>query len=219
MNLLAFTFSDKKLPSLFRPICAHSGTGSVEIGPLPPWNLKSSTLFPPPLSIYFLLFCLLFLLCFSLTGQFICILSIAFFNQCYYLKSEWAVPLYQVAQCRLHVISAQCVAHGLHTTAPGPLEHICWRRFAAQWGDCKNFELRLSMRLLLLLLLWSPEQRLNSHTGKNLTNTVITTLLTGEWRRRGRLTGVLWTQSTVLEFCENGQWSLHLLCTHWSMCP
>ena len=38
----------------------------------------------------------------------------------------------------LHVISARCVARDLHTTVPGPLERTCWRRFAAQWGDCKK---------------------------------------------------------------------------------
>ena len=37
----------------------------------------------------------------------------------------------------------------LHTIAPGPLESMCWRRFAAQWGDCQNLELRLWMWLLL----------------------------------------------------------------------
>ena len=41
----------------------------------------------------------------------------------------------------LHVISAQCVACDLHTFVPGLLEHMCWRRFAAQWGDCKNSQM------------------------------------------------------------------------------
>ena len=38
----------------------------------------------------------------------------------------------------LHVISARCVACDLHMIAPGPLERTCWRRFTAQWGDCKK---------------------------------------------------------------------------------
>ena len=38
----------------------------------------------------------------------------------------------------LHVISTQCVAHDLHTISPWPLEHMCWRQFAVQWGDCKK---------------------------------------------------------------------------------
>ena len=38
----------------------------------------------------------------------------------------------------LHVISAQCVARHLHTIPPGPLECVCWRQFAMQWGDCEN---------------------------------------------------------------------------------
>ena len=45
------------------------------------------------------------------------------------------------------------LAHDLHMIGPGPLEHRCWTQFAAQWGDCKNLELFLSMWLLLLLLL------------------------------------------------------------------
>ena len=36
------------------------------------------------------------------------------------------------------MISARCVVRDLHTTAPGPLERICWIWFAAQWGDCKK---------------------------------------------------------------------------------
>ena len=38
----------------------------------------------------------------------------------------------------LHVTSARCVACDLHMTAPGPLEHVCWRQFAALWGGCKK---------------------------------------------------------------------------------
>ena len=38
----------------------------------------------------------------------------------------------------LHVISVRCLARDLHTTAPGPPERTCWRRFMAQWGDCKK---------------------------------------------------------------------------------
>ena len=37
----------------------------------------------------------------------------------------------------LHVISTWCVAHDLHTIVAWQLEHTCWRRFAAQRGDCK----------------------------------------------------------------------------------
>ena len=52
----------------------------------------------------------------------------------------------------LHVICARCVAGDLHTIAPEPLECMCWRPFAVQWGDCKKkIELCLWMRLLLLL--------------------------------------------------------------------
>ena len=54
---------------------------------------------------------------------------------------------------KLDMISIWCVGHDLHTTAPKPLERTCCRQFLAQWGDCKNLELRLSMSSLLLLLL------------------------------------------------------------------
>ena len=59
------------------------------------------------------------------------------------LRTTWHVKWH------LHVISARCVARDLHTTAPGPLGRMCWRQFAAQWGDCENLELRLWMRLIL----------------------------------------------------------------------
>ena len=62
--------------------------------------------------------------------------------------NSWAVPLYQVAHCRLHLISTRCATRDLHTIVPGPLERTCWRQFAAQWRDCKNFKLCLSMWLL-----------------------------------------------------------------------
>ena len=38
----------------------------------------------------------------------------------------------------LHVMGARCVVRDLHTIAPGPLERVCWRQFAALWGDCKK---------------------------------------------------------------------------------
>ena len=51
---------------------------------------------------------------------------------------SWAIHSYHVALDMLHVMSAQCVAHDLHTIAPWPLERTCWRQFAALWGDCKR---------------------------------------------------------------------------------
>ena len=48
------------------------------------------------------------------------------------LRTKWHVTWH------LHVISARCVAHYLHTIAPGPLERACWRQFAALWGYCKK---------------------------------------------------------------------------------
>ena len=34
--------------------------------------------------------------------------------------------------------SAQCVAHDLHTVAPGSFERTSWRQFLMQGGDCKR---------------------------------------------------------------------------------
>ena len=38
----------------------------------------------------------------------------------------------QMTHSMLHVMSTRCVARDLHTVAPWPLEHVCWRQFAAQ---------------------------------------------------------------------------------------
>ena len=59
-------------------------------------------------------------------------------------------------QHMLHVISTQCVAHDLHTIAPGRLECTYWRRFPAQWGDCQKSQtapLNVIFFFFLLLLL------------------------------------------------------------------
>ena len=70
-----------------------------------------------------------------------------------------AVPSYHVAHDMLHVVNTWCVAHDLHTIAPWSVECTCWKQFTVHWGECKNLELRLGMRLslwsLLLLLLLS----------------------------------------------------------------
>ena len=62
------------------------------------------------------------------------------------------VPSCHVAHM-LHVMSVRCVARDLHANATWPLQCTCWRQFAAQWGDCKNLELRLSLRSLSSLSL------------------------------------------------------------------
>ena len=51
----------------------------------------------------------------------------------------------------LHVISAQCVAHDLHSIAPGPLERACWRQFAALWGDCKKSRIAPLNAIIIIL--------------------------------------------------------------------
>ena len=73
------------------------------------------------------------------------------------MLNSWAVSSFHVAHNMLHVISARCVARDLYTTAPWPLESKCWRQFAAQWGNCTNLELCLSMwSSSSSSSLWSP---------------------------------------------------------------
>ena len=53
----------------------------------------------------------------------------------------------------LHVISARCVARDLHTIALGLLERTCWRRFAAQWGDCKNSRIAPFIAIIINIII------------------------------------------------------------------
>ena len=55
----------------------------------------------------------------------------------------------------LHVMGTRCVAWDLHTIAPGPLGHACWRRFAAQWGDCKKSQIvSLNEIIIIIIMDW-----------------------------------------------------------------
>ena len=48
------------------------------------------------------------------------------------------VSTHHMAHDMLHMISTRCVACDLHTTALRQFEHALWRKFVAQWGDCKK---------------------------------------------------------------------------------
>ena len=64
------------------------------------------------------------------------------------LRTKWHVIWH------LHVISARCVARDLHTIAPGPLEHTCWRQFAALWGDCKKSRIApLNVIIIIIIIM------------------------------------------------------------------
>ena len=52
----------------------------------------------------------------------------------------------------LHVTGARCVARDLYTTVPAPLKGTCWDS-SRRSKIVKIFDLRLSVRLLLLLLI------------------------------------------------------------------
>ena len=54
----------------------------------------------------------------------------------------------------LHMISAQCAACGLHLIAPGPLERMCWRQFAALRGDCKKSRIApLNVIIIIIIII------------------------------------------------------------------
>ena len=58
-----------------------------------------------------------------------------------------------MAHDMLLVMSARCVARDLHTIAPRPLEHACWREFAAQWGDCKKSRIVLfNVNIIIIIV-------------------------------------------------------------------
>ena len=54
----------------------------------------------------------------------------------------------------LHVISAQCAARDLDTTAPEPLEHTCWRQFATQWQDCKKSRIASFNAIIIIIIIF-----------------------------------------------------------------
>ena len=60
----------------------------------------------------------------------------------------------------LHVLSARCVARDLHTIAPGPLERTCWRRFAAQWGDCQKSRIAPLNAIIIIIIIISQNSRI-----------------------------------------------------------
>ena len=66
-----------------------------------------------------------------------------------------------MAQWRLLVISAWCVARDLHTIAPGPLEHMCWRQSAAQWGDCDKSRIA-SFNAVIIIIIITQRQKLQT---------------------------------------------------------
>ena len=59
----------------------------------------------------------------------------------------------------LHMISARCVAHDLHTIAPWPLERTCWRQFTVQWGDCKKSQTPPLNVIITIIMLWLQKLR------------------------------------------------------------
>ena len=59
---------------------------------------------------------------------------------------------WQLAAHDLHTTEPwQLAAHDLHTTEPWQLERTRWRQFAAQWEDCKDLKLRLSVTTILIM--------------------------------------------------------------------
>ena len=50
-------------------------------------------------------------------------------------------------------MGARCVAHDLHAIAPWPLERMCWRRFAALWGDCKKSRIVPLNAIIIIIII------------------------------------------------------------------
>ena len=61
----------------------------------------------------------------------------------------------------LHMISAKCVAHDLDTIAPEPLERMCWRRFMAQWEDCKKSRIAPFNAIIIIIILLTVSEHFN----------------------------------------------------------
>ena len=53
----------------------------------------------------------------------------------------------------LHVTSARCATHDLHTIEPGPLERMCWRWFTAQRGDCKKSYIAPLNAIIIIIII------------------------------------------------------------------
>ena len=65
--------------------------------------------------------------------------------------SSWAIP-HGTKHDMLHVMSARCVARDLHTIVPRPVEHTCWRSFAAQWGDSKKSQI-VPLNVIIIMII------------------------------------------------------------------
>ena len=70
-----------------------------------------------------------------------------------------------IAELSLHTkwYTAGCtwwVLDVLYVIAPGPLERMCWRQFAVQWGDGKSLEGSHFLHMIYALMVWSvPVQK------------------------------------------------------------
>ena len=68
------------------------------------------------------------------------------------LRTKWHVTWH------LHVKSAWCVALDLHTIAPRPLEHTCWRQLAVLWEDCKKSQITPLNVIIIIIIKSSKNQ-------------------------------------------------------------
>ena len=58
-----------------------------------------------------------------------------------------------MAHNTLHVIGARSVARDFHTIVPWPLQHTCWRQFAAQQGDCKKSQSAPFNAMMMIIII------------------------------------------------------------------
>ena len=111
----------------------------------------------------------------------------------------------------LHVVGSRCVACDLHTIAPRPLEHTCWRWFMAQW-DCKKSQILP----LNAIIIFSSSRSINIIT--------IIILVLGSWLRSSMwlllkdMNTPFWFR-LLLAGCRSGGWLLqsdmNTLCLFW----
>ena len=101
----------------------------------------------------------------------------------------------------LRVISARCVASDMHTITPGPLERMCWRWLAAQWGDCKKSRIAPLNVIIIMFLSVKPQD-------------------SWKWTKRKKtrtaLTNDGWEEKKVLYIWISHTWSCVEIC--WLQC-
>ena len=54
----------------------------------------------------------------------------------------------------LYVIGTLGAARDLHIIAARPLEHMCWRQFMMQWGNCKKSRIAPFHAIIIIIIIY-----------------------------------------------------------------